>query len=204
MEARPRDAAATRLRIMDAARELFASRGYHGSSIRQIADKAEVDHALVLRYFGNKEQLLKTLLGDEALGFAGTLDADEEVALQELRQLFTTALTEGRQVMRLLLRAELDGVTPERPFDDRQLPMGLFAEWLETHDAGASGVDPRAFAMLVSAAGFGLVAAEPLLAAAVGWQDEDPDAVREKCVEAQVALTALLLRRHGGAGAPAA
>jgi AcrR family transcriptional regulator len=196
MEARPRDAAATRARILDAARDLFASRGYHGTSIRQIAARAEVDHALVLRYFGNKELLLKTLLGDERLGLEGSLGADEETALEEFSQLLTTALTEGRQVMRLLLRAELDGVLPEWPFQDRQPPMGLFADWLDAHGAARSGVDPRAFAMLVGVTGFGLVAAEPLLAAAVGWEDEDPAVVQQKCIEAQVALTALMLRRE--------
>ena len=194
MQARPRDAAATRARILEAARELFTSRGYHGTSIRQIAAKAEVDHALVLRYFGNKEQLLGTLLADQALGIDATLGANEEQALEDLSRLLMTATTEGRQVMRLLLRAELDGVTPPLPVEDRQLPMGQLADWLETHGAEKSGIDPRAFAMLLGATGFGLVAAEPLLASAVGWQDEDPDVVRRKCIEAQVALVALLLR----------
>jgi AcrR family transcriptional regulator len=45
----------TRAAILDAARELFAEKGYDGASIRAIARKAEVDPALVHHFFGGKE-----------------------------------------------------------------------------------------------------------------------------------------------------
>jgi AcrR family transcriptional regulator len=47
----------SRERILDAARHLFAERGYDGSSIRQIAADAGTDPALVHHYFGTKERL---------------------------------------------------------------------------------------------------------------------------------------------------
>ncbi|MEU7043568.1 TetR family transcriptional regulator [Streptomyces varsoviensis] len=47
----------TRGAILAAAREIFAERGYDGSSIRHIAASAGVDPALVHHYFGNKEDL---------------------------------------------------------------------------------------------------------------------------------------------------
>lgn len=47
----------TRGRIVAAAREVFAERGYDGASIRQIATGAGVDPALVHHYFGTKERL---------------------------------------------------------------------------------------------------------------------------------------------------
>jgi AcrR family transcriptional regulator len=47
----------TRERILAAAREVFAERGYDGASIRAIATSAGVDPALVHHYFGTKEQL---------------------------------------------------------------------------------------------------------------------------------------------------
>jgi AcrR family transcriptional regulator len=43
--------------IWAAATELFAARGYAGTSVREIAAMAGVDAALVLRYFGSKESL---------------------------------------------------------------------------------------------------------------------------------------------------
>lgn len=41
--------------ILEAARALFAARGYDGASIRAIAGEAGVDPALVMHFFGSKE-----------------------------------------------------------------------------------------------------------------------------------------------------
>jgi AcrR family transcriptional regulator len=47
----------TREAILEAARELFAEKGYDGASIRAIARKAEVDPALVHHFYGSKESV---------------------------------------------------------------------------------------------------------------------------------------------------
>jgi AcrR family transcriptional regulator len=47
----------TRGAILDAARELFAARGFERSTIRGIGLRAGVDPALVLHYFGSKENV---------------------------------------------------------------------------------------------------------------------------------------------------
>jgi AcrR family transcriptional regulator len=44
--------------ILDAARRLFAERGYAGTSMRAIATEAGVDAALIVHFFGTKAQLL--------------------------------------------------------------------------------------------------------------------------------------------------
>jgi AcrR family transcriptional regulator len=49
--------AQTRHRILDAARLRFGSEGYDRATIRAIALDAGVDPALVMRYFGNKDDL---------------------------------------------------------------------------------------------------------------------------------------------------
>jgi AcrR family transcriptional regulator len=48
---------ATQARILRAARELFAERGYDQTTIRAIAAAADTDPALVMRYFGAKAAL---------------------------------------------------------------------------------------------------------------------------------------------------
>ncbi|MFI9533713.1 TetR family transcriptional regulator [Nocardia fusca] len=55
----------TRARILDAARTTFASRGYHGATIRAVAAVAHIDPAMVLHYFGSKSAL-----------FAAAVDVD--------------------------------------------------------------------------------------------------------------------------------
>jgi AcrR family transcriptional regulator len=47
----------TRAAILDEARRAFAARGYEAVSVRAVAREAEVDPALVHRFFGSKEEL---------------------------------------------------------------------------------------------------------------------------------------------------
>lgn len=53
----PRRSDATKSAILAAAREQFAAVGYQAATIRSIATAAEIDPAMVMRYFGNKEKL---------------------------------------------------------------------------------------------------------------------------------------------------
>src|SRR5882757_2500615 len=52
-----RDAAGTRARILEAAKLRFCQRSYEQVGVREIAADANVDAALVNRYFGTKEEL---------------------------------------------------------------------------------------------------------------------------------------------------
>ncbi len=52
----------TRQQILDAARDLFAERGFSGTSLRAIGAAAAVDPALVHHYFGTKEGLFRAAL----------------------------------------------------------------------------------------------------------------------------------------------
>ena len=51
-----------RRRLVEAASSLFADRGYRGTSVRQIAQAAEVTPAMVGYYFGDKLGLLEAVL----------------------------------------------------------------------------------------------------------------------------------------------
>jgi AcrR family transcriptional regulator len=61
-EPRPRDASATRAAILEAARTLFAERGFDGVGLREIAARAGINVALTSRYFGSKEDLFKSAI----------------------------------------------------------------------------------------------------------------------------------------------
>lgn len=56
-ETKPRRSDATRAAILAAARERFAADGYERATIRAIAADADIDPAMVMRYYGNKEKL---------------------------------------------------------------------------------------------------------------------------------------------------
>lgn len=52
----------TRIKILDHAESLFADEGYDGSSIRDIAARAEVQAAVVGYHFGSKDELFDTVV----------------------------------------------------------------------------------------------------------------------------------------------
>jgi len=60
--ARRRDAAGTRQLLLDAARRRFAREGYAATTVRDIADDAGVNVALINRYFTSKEGLFEACL----------------------------------------------------------------------------------------------------------------------------------------------
>lgn len=68
---RPRDSAVTRAALLDAARELFASEGYVGTTVRAVAERAGVNQALLFRHFGNKEALFTEAVAGQALDLLG-------------------------------------------------------------------------------------------------------------------------------------
>ncbi|MDJ0382050.1 TetR/AcrR family transcriptional regulator [Streptomyces sp. G-G2] len=80
---RRRDAAATRRRILDAARDLFAERGYERATVRDIAELAGSNQALLFRYFGSKHGLLTEVLARGGL---------EQLRATPPEELFETAL----------------------------------------------------------------------------------------------------------------
>src|ERR1700678_4167148 len=68
--------------ILEAATDLFAERGPAATSIRDIAERAGVNHGLVFRHFGTKEQLFGAVLNNlgaesAAVAAAGELSAGD-------------------------------------------------------------------------------------------------------------------------------
>jgi AcrR family transcriptional regulator len=94
---RRRDAAATRIRLLDAARELFLANGYNAIGLREVAAKAGVDVTLVRRYFGSKQQL-----------FTEATDVSENV--EEIRSAVDDAL--GRKMIARVLGVRRDVEAP--------------------------------------------------------------------------------------------
>jgi AcrR family transcriptional regulator len=77
---RRRDAAKTRQLLLDAARRRFARDGYAAATVRDIADEAGVNVALINRYFSSKEGLFEACL---------------TVAVDEIRRVTREAPLEG-------------------------------------------------------------------------------------------------------------
>lgn len=64
----------TKQKVMDAAVSLFNVKGFSGTSIRAIAEKAGVNVALISYYFGNKQGLLEKLMIDFLEGYTKIIE----------------------------------------------------------------------------------------------------------------------------------
>jgi TetR/AcrR family transcriptional repressor of mexJK operon len=75
-----------RLTILSAGRDLFLSNGYQGTSVDQIAASAEVSKQTVYKHFGDKRELLLSIV-NEALDGAVTPFVDRIAALADTTDL---------------------------------------------------------------------------------------------------------------------
>ncbi|MFK3979319.1 TetR/AcrR family transcriptional regulator [Micromonospora sp. NPDC050397] len=176
--ARRRDAAGTRQLLLDAARRRFAYDGYAATTVRDIADEAGVNVALINRYFSSKEGLFRASL-------TGAVDelgrsVDEDVTLDQVPYAIARQLTGDTSDMppsRLLLLLRTSG--DERAEQIRLDTLRTFAERLAAtaswrpEDAEADRLILRAQVALAAAFGIALLrsstALEPLGSA--GEQD---------------------------------
>jgi AcrR family transcriptional regulator len=89
---RHRNAAATRNRLLEAARQQFLQHGYRGTSLRAIAAQAGVDVMLIRRYFGSKQHLFT-----EATDISDNVPAARRAADHAVGQLLIERVLEARR-----------------------------------------------------------------------------------------------------------
>jgi AcrR family transcriptional regulator len=152
-----------RAAIIKAVRRLFADKGFHGTTTRELAEAAEVSEALLFKHFPSKEALYSAMLlaccpskHSPAVERLEALEPSASGLVIIVHQL-VSALVEGRgkdkeeqEIQhRLMLRSLLEDGEFARFFLDRVLPCWLtkMAECLEaaiaTGEAVASPVTPR-------------------------------------------------------------
>src|SRR3954464_442008 len=74
-EPRP-DPSDKRRAILDAALELFAERGFHGTAVPEVAERAHVGAGTIYRYFESKEALVNALYRDQKMKMISALLTD--------------------------------------------------------------------------------------------------------------------------------
>jgi AcrR family transcriptional regulator len=76
-QSRPRGtrrSARTRERILQAATEVFARRGFHGARVADIADSAGIAYGLVYHHFRNKDEILAAIFSERWSVFVRYID----------------------------------------------------------------------------------------------------------------------------------
>jgi AcrR family transcriptional regulator len=120
--------------VLEAASDLFAERGPAATSIRDIAARSKVNHGLVFRHFGTKEQLVGTVLDHLSmtttnLRVAGAPEAELLRAADRHMRVIARTLLDGYPVGKLQTQFPgmsllLDAVRPRHP-DDRSARLAV-------------------------------------------------------------------------------
>ena len=91
--------------IADAARQLFITQGFHATSMRDIAARAEVSLGNLYNYFGNKEELLESIIAV----YQGVIDARLREIFDEVdAPLEPASLRRFGQAVKLLVNEHAD------------------------------------------------------------------------------------------------
>lgn len=118
----PRNAEATRERILDAAEQLFAKRGFEGVTVRQIMSNAGADVALAYYHFKSKRDLFDAVL----LRRAKTLNELRLAALEQVEDRHKDDPPSVEEIIDAFTRPLLE-VLEERPDEWRDY-MALVAQ----------------------------------------------------------------------------
>jgi len=136
----------TRSRILDAALDLFQSRGFDATTMRDVASRAAVATGAAYYYFDSKEAIVMAFyqramdqmqpLLDDALDGSRSFEA----GLDNLIRIKLEYFAPHRSVLRALLRNGADPAHPLSPFSDetkaiRESDTSYFTRLLERHAA---------------------------------------------------------------------
>jgi AcrR family transcriptional regulator len=135
-----------RARLLDAAVEAFAAKGFHGTTTRDIAAAAGMSPAAVYVHHRSKEELLYLISRD---GHQRTLDLVREAAASSTepgRRLAAIAREFGRHhaeghTWARIVNYELDALSPEHREEVRALRIGIEHEVRSTIEAGVAAGD---------------------------------------------------------------
>jgi AcrR family transcriptional regulator len=119
-ERRERDKLALREKILNAARELFAEKGYEAVSMRMIADRIEYSPTAIYLHFRDKDALFQELCHSDFLALAGVFRqigrvSDPIERLRKIGLLYAQFAREKPNHYRLMF------MTPRPPVDMTEL-----------------------------------------------------------------------------------
>lgn len=166
--------------LLDAAEAEFLDVGVTAASVRRIARRAEVNHGLVHRHFGSKDNLVAAVLERLATQTAAALTGDLPTA-----RLLDPAGPAGRH-LRVLARAALDGVDIRALQTTHPVADHLVARLRAAEPGPLPEAEARRAAGHLMALAFGLQLFGPFVAEATGTTES---ALRTDLAQAAVLLT---------------
>lgn len=180
----PAPGSSRREAILDSASALFAERGYHGASLRDISRRVGISHPGMLHHFSSKEVLLGAVIDRLEASAQGLLDSAD--ALQTSPQSLIAALSgpwDPRQhSMALLATLSAEIVNPDHPGRFRIARLRLVHEHvleqaltgLAEHGHLVDGADPKMLARTIVSLLLSLAVREHTVRELQNRADADP------------------------------
>jgi len=191
-----RDANVTR--ILDSAQELFAKRGPRAVTVRQVAEHAGVSHALVHKYIGSKDDLIKAVL--DRVDTGRTAKANDSMLLRDVYRTMLPQIMAQRDHSMMLVRSAMEG-TEYVPLAERiRTTSAMVALAKRTATSGAHrlppprDIDPRVLVSAITAMILGWASVEDWVWPTAGLDPADKDEVHRQVMDiaAYVADLALM------------
>ncbi len=178
----------TKERILNVATNLFAQYGVNGTSIRKIAEEAGINHAIIIRYFGSKEELVQEILIREISMLTSKYPIKPGQSsiktIQGIRGILQNNLVTEKNTMRLIIRSELDGLSPESYLDENnERAANLIAKWIASQQVDKNLPDARYVSLIIIGAIFSLSFMAPWLMTSVGFQPDDYEKKKEDIMD---------------------
>jgi len=174
-------------RILDSAQELFAKRGPGAVSVRQVAAQAGVSHAIVHRYFGSKDDLIRAVLDRIDTRRAAT--AREAASLRDVYQALLPTVLAQRDHSMMLVRSAMEGKEYVPLAERITTTTAMVALARKTAASGAepspppSDIDPRVLVSAITAMILGWSSVEDWVWPTTGLDPADKDEVYRQLIE---------------------
>ena len=196
---RPRGRQATTEAILQAAEELFSTRGLDGVSVREIAARAGVTHPLVHQYVGTKDDVYKAVLRRDQERILRATEGAPGLP-EALPLMMADVLGPRRQYATLIAQAIIHGL----PWDAKVQGYALrrlleLAETEPEHGREApavAGLDHRFVVAAIVAMTLGWATLEPWILEASGLEDVE----EAEIVQGLIAMAMRMLGQGDGEG----
>ncbi len=184
-------------RILDSAQELFAKHGPAAVTVRQVAEKAGVTHALVHKYFGSKDDLIKAVVDRVDVQRAATAMAS--ASLRDVYQELLPRVMAQRDHSMMLVRSAMEGTEYVSLAERIRTTSAMVALARKTAASGAqpspppSDIDPRVLVCAISAMILGWASVEDWVWPTAGIDPAEKDDVYRQLQEIVGYLADLIL-----------
>ncbi|MDZ7738173.1 MAG: TetR/AcrR family transcriptional regulator [Bacteroidales bacterium] len=152
--------------IMRTALELFASKGYYGTTISSIAGKAGISKGLLYNYFESKEELIKTIIFSGLENIERLLDPDGDgiISYKEMESLldrFFALLEEDllywRLYFSLFVQSPVIALVEDRLTEVIQNYTGMLQGYFESRGCDDPHSEALLFGALLDGIGFNYI-----------------------------------------------